>query len=263
MRRFIILLLLLPAVSLAAEIQAGFPSQAIWASKSAAVEGETLVISAVVYNGNAAPLKGTLVFSADGARIGAREFELPEGKSQIHSIEWKPRAGEYRLAAAIEGTSAPLSQRETSSIVISVAEPPPPSAMQKTAQALYQATQATGGLASSSLPAVRRIAASVFEAIEPARKAGVERLENYLEGARARSESGAAGSSAPDAAGFASSGGEGEVAGKGGNLASNAAQTAAAAALFVMDSLYLFYPLLALLVLGTLYFLARRIRRPG
>ncbi|KKW46132.1 MAG: hypothetical protein UY98_C0032G0008 [Candidatus Kaiserbacteria bacterium GW2011_GWA2_58_9] len=221
MRRFIILLLLLPAVSLAAEIQAGFPSQAIWASKSAAVEGETLVISAVVYNGNAAPLKGTLVFSADGARIGAREFELPEGKSQIHSIEWKPRAGEYRLAAAIEGTSAPLSQRETSSIV------------------------------------------SVFEAIEPARKAGVERLENYLEGARASSGSGAAGSSAPDAAGFASSGGEGEVAGKGGNLASNAAQTAAAAALFVMDSLYLFYPLLALLVLGTLYFLARRIRRPG
>ena len=159
------------------QIQAGFPSSAIWASKMSATEGETVVISAVVYNSDTSSLHGTIVFTGNGTRIDAREFELPTSGSQIHSIEWKPKAGEYRVAAVIEGTSSQVSARETSSILIHVSEPPPPSALQ-------QAVQKAGSIASSSLPAVLGIAKSVFETIEPYRQKGVKSLEKYLKESR-------------------------------------------------------------------------------
>ena len=252
MRHLLIVALFFPAVSLAAEIQAGFPSEAIWISKTSAVEGETLVISAVVYNGDAASLHGTIVFTADGTRICAREFELSADGSQIHSVEWRPKAGEYRVAAVIEGTSMQVSQRETSSILVSIDEPPPPSAMR-------QAVQTAGSIASSSLPAVLGIATSVFETIEPYRKKGVERLESYIEKTRSRKNGNVsgtiAGTSTSNVNGFRTPASENK------NFVSAIAQTAAAVALFVMSALYLFYPLLALLFLGTFYLLARRIRR--
>src|SRR3989344_8151988 len=105
MRYFLLALLLLPSISLATETQAGFPTQAIWVSKTTAVVGETLVVSVVVYNGNTSTLKGTLVFTDGAVRIGVRELDLPAGESQIHSVEWKPKAGEHRLAARREGTA--------------------------------------------------------------------------------------------------------------------------------------------------------------
>ncbi|OGG77641.1 hypothetical protein A3B35_01320 [Candidatus Kaiserbacteria bacterium RIFCSPLOWO2_01_FULL_54_24] len=257
MRYFLFALLLLPAVSLAAETQAGFPTQAIWISKTTAVAGETLIVSAVVYNGNTSMLKGTLVFTDDTVRIGVRELELPAGESQIHSIEWISEAGEHRLAARIEGTSAALSQTETPSITVIVAEPPPPSGAQ---QVVSQAAETVGNIASSSLPVVLGVATNIFNAIEPYRQKGVEELKTYVENTRSRRGDSAvgavAGTSTSNTSGFRDAGTTGS------GVAANIAHVAAAAALFVMSSLYLFYPLLALVFLGTLYFLARRIKRP-
>ena len=252
MRYFLLALLLLPSISLAAETQAGFPTQAIWVSKTTAVAGETLVVSAVVYNGNTSMLKGTLVFTDDDARIGVRELELPAGESQIHSIEWKPKAGEHRLAARIEGTSAALSQTETPFITVTIAEAPPPSRAQRAAS---QAAETAGNIASSSLPIVLGVATGIFDAIEPYRQKGVEELEAYVRGTRSRTGGAVAGTSTSNTAGFGTAGASGN------GLVSSITQAAAVAALFVMSSLYLFYPLLALLFLGGLYFLARRIRR--
>src|SRR3989344_9131091 len=202
MRYFLFALLWLPSISLAAETQAGFPTQAIWVSKSAAVAGETLVVSVVVYNGNTSMLKGTLVFTDDDARIGVRVLELTAGESQIQSIEWKPEAGEHRLAARIEGTSDTLSQTETPSITVIVAEPPPPSAAERAAS---QAAETAGSIASSTLPIILGIATGIFDAIEPYRQKGVEGLKTYVESTRSRAGVGTsgvvAGTSTSDASG--------------------------------------------------------------
>src|SRR3989344_3645519 len=267
MRRFLLSILLLPVFSLAATIQAGFPSQAIWVSKSCAVEGEAVVVSAVVHNGSADALRATLVFTADDTRIGAREFELPSGEGQMHSIEWKPKKGEHRLAARIEGTSAELSQRETPSIIVTILEPPHPSAAQQTISHVVQ-TAAT--LASSSAPVIVEAARAVFAQTEALRNAGVERLENYLasqtdrtsttEASPANSKGSIAGTSTSKVGEFLPAGNLGVVS-KGKAILSTIAQTAAAAALFGMKNAALFYPLLALLCFGFLYYLARRVRR--
>ena len=248
-------ILLLPLFSLAA-VQAGFPSQAIWASKSSAIEVETVIVSAVVHNGDTEALRGTLVFSANDARIGARELELPGGESQIHSIEWKPQTGEYKLAAKIEGTSAELSQRETPVITVSVAEPAPPSAVQET---ISQLTETAAAFASSSAPVVIQAAQAVLAQTEVLREAGIERLENYLIANAVRTPSSnvqgfVAGTSTKSAPAASDTSGIGDT-------LSAITQTAAAAALFTFKNVALFYPLLGLFVLGTLYYLARRVRR--
>ena len=248
MKFLLVIPFLFPGLTFA--LEAGFPSQTLWASKTSIVQGETIVLSTVVYNGDASPLKGTLVFLADDIRVGAREFEIVGGGSQIQSVEWKPLAGEYSVVGAIEGTSAELSKRETPRLSIRVAPPPPPSQIQQTV------TQVVN-VASSSLPFVQNVTNTVFNAIEPYRQAGVERLKAYVGtqngGKSARGV--VAGTSTSNTTGFGST----ENTNKG--FISSLARGAAKTGLFIMSSLYLFYPFLALLILGSLYLLARRVRR--
>lgn len=272
MRSLLVSVLLLPTLSFAA-IQAGFPSQALWVSKSSIVEGETIVISAVVLNAGSDVLRATLVFTSDGTRIGAREFTIPGGESQIHSMDWRPKRGEYRIAAKIEGTSAPLSQKETSAILVSVAEPPVPSAMQET---ISQMTQTAAMIASSSAPILEQAARALFAQTEALRNVGIEHLENYLASnaiqmtslaseAPSAAGAGAASPSRRNVKGASTNTLDDDVSGfdapKERNIFDKIAQAAAAAALFTMKSMVLFYPLLAFLFFGLLYFLARRVRR--
>ena len=263
-------ILLLPLFSLAA-VQAGFPSQALWVSAIAPSEGETVAISTVVVNDTSATLNGTVIFLANDTRIGTREFELPSSKSQIHSIEWKPKRGEYKLLARIEGTSAALSQKETPSLTITVKEPPtPPSEIERT---VTQIVQMGSSIASSSAPVIQQTVQSIYAQTEALRTSGVDRLEKYLasnskkenpQGAIAGTSTRSTGSTsslqassgqASNTAGFDS------VPAKGKGVLSNLAQAAAAGGLFVLKNSALFYPLLALLILGTIYLLARKIRR--
>lgn len=256
-------LFLLPALSIAATIEAGFPSHTIWVSPSSAVEGDTVVISTVVYNSGTKALRGTLAFTANGARIGTREFEIPSGESQIHSVEWKPKKGRYDLAARLEGTSAELSQRETPPITVIIAEPPPPSALEQT---ISQTVETAATVASSSAPVIMNIAQTIFAETETFRHAGIERLEQYL----AASATHISPATSSNVQGFAAgtstnakSGASGSGASNIKNALSTVTQTAAAAALFTMKNAVLFYPLLILLALGSLYALARGIRRPN
>lgn len=255
--------LFLPTLAIASQV--GFPSQPIWVSSSSAVEGETVAVSAIVANDTAFSLLGTLVFIANDARIGALEFELPSGKSQIHTIEWQPKKGEYQVAARIEDTHATLSQKETPSLGVVVKEPPAmPSEIER---AITQVVQTGSAIASSSAPIIIQVAQTLFDQTESLRNSGIKRLENYL----------APQASSPYLGGDLSIG-IGEIAGtstrntsnttgfdtppqKDREILSNIAQTAASGALFALQNAALFYPILAIATLGTIYFLARRIRR--
>lgn len=246
----LVFFILAPLSALAAETglpaQAGFPSQTIWVSNSSPAEGETVVVSAVVYNGESTDLRGTLAFFADDSRIGAREFELPEGESQVHSIEWKPAEGTYELTARIEGTSAQLSLGETPPLRITVRPPPQPTA---TEQTISQVVDVASEIASSSAPFVSKVSQTIFTNTEAFREAGIKILDNYLQ--RKPSRRG-------DVAGAATST-SGSAEGMG--ALATLTRTLAATLLFIMKNVALFYPILAFLVLGTLFLLARKVRR--
>lgn len=253
-------LLAFPLFALAAEAgppaQAGFPSQTIWVSKSSAAEGETVIVSAVVYNEEPETLRGTLVFSASGTRIGVREFELPSGESQIHSVEWKPRVGEYELTARIEGTSASLSHAETPALAITIQEPQ----LSAAEQVLNETVRTISQITASSAPIVSQTAQTIFDKTERLREAGIERLEDYL--ASQQSQSNITGFVAGTSTSVVGSNTAAANISEGKEFVSNALHTAAAGALFAMKNVALFYPLLAFLILGILYMLARSVRRP-
>ena len=259
-----ILFILLPGLSLAKEIQAGFPPQSIWVSKTTAVAGERIEIFTAVYNGNSAKLEGTVTFTVDDTRVGTRDFELAAGASGIVSIEWKAGAGEHKIAAAIENASATLSQQETAAVTVTVLEPPPPPPL---ANAATVASEIIAETARAATPIIASSLNSAYQFTESLRLDAISRLEGVVasdspaltqgELTTTSATSSVAGTSTSFASGFSTE----EQAAP--SAISQITQAAAAAALVALKSRALFYPLFLLTLLGLLYGLTRwALRRP-
>ena len=269
---FFLLFLIFPAPSQAA-VQAGFPSQPLWLSKENVTANETVTIFTVLYNESNGAVGGNLVFTVDGQRIASQTFSLDAGKSSIQSAQWKATAGNHTISALIESASdtdldqvITLSNEKAGSISLAVAEPPPPSPV---IQAVSTVSNIAGSIASTSLPLITSAVDSVYGATEafrtnavayfkekaaddsPPNAASEEPRGNVLS-AETKSASGGT----PNVSGFASTSSATATS------FSQLSQVAASAALFFFDSRPLFYLALILLALGTLYWLARKVRRP-
>ena len=241
-----LLFIFLPAFSFAQTLEAGFPPQSIWVSNTKATAGDTIEIFTVVYNGSGEKLSGTVVFTVNGEKIGAKEFELAEGTSALVSAEWKASTGEHRVAAALEDTSAELTQKETATITITVAEPPPPPPL---VNAAVIASEVIADAAQAATPVISEVANTTYEFIESLRRNAVSKLEKAaggnatagnVAGTSTASASGSIGSEANSPSGL-----------------SQMKQVAAAAALFALNSKGVFYPLFLLSLFGLLYLLFR------
>jgi len=242
-----LLFIFLPTFSFAQTLEAGFPPQSVWVSNTKATAGDTVEIFTVVYNGSGEKLNGTVVFTIDGERVGAKEFELAEGASVLVSVAWKASAGEHGIAAAIEDTSRELAQKETATITITVAEPPPPPPLVNTAAT---ASEVLSNAAQVATPVVAEVANTAYQLIEHLRKDAISRLERV---------------SSPSPSAFAQ-GEQGPALGTSMNTStsknmlsslSQMKQVAAAAALFALNSKGVFYPLFLLSLFGLLYLLFR------
>ena len=269
---FFLLFLIFPAPSQAA-VQAGFPSQPLWLSKENVTANETVTIFTVLYNESNGAVGGNLVFTVDGQRIASQTFSLDAGKSSIQSAQWKATAGNHTISALIESASdtdldqvITLSNEKAGSISLAVAEPPPPS---QVIQAVSTVSNIAGSIASTSLPLITSAAESIYGATEafrtnavsyfkekaaddsPPNTASEEPRGNVLS-AETKSASGGT----PNVSGFASTSSATATS------FSQLSQVAASAALFFFDSRPLFYLTMILLALGTLYWLARKVRRP-
>jgi len=269
---FFLLLLIFPAPSQAA-VQAGFPSQPLWLSAEHVVAGETVTIFTVLYNESEKTVGGNLVFTVDSQRIASQAFSLDAGKSGIQSAQWKATAGSHTISALIENASdtgleqtVTLSNENAGSISLAVAEPPPPSAV---VQAVSTVSNIAGSIASTSLPLITSAVESVYGATETFRTNAVAYFKEKAagdspavdapggsEGKVLSAETESASDGTSNVAGFASTSSSAATS------FSQLSQVAASAALFFFESRPLFYLALILLALGTLYWLARKVRRP-
>jgi len=231
----------LPATSLAQEIRAGFPLQSVWISKTNVTAGETITLFTVIYNADDEELRGTVVFTVDEERVGAKDFELAEGASTLISAEWKASTGEHRVAAAIEDTSRELTQKETATITITVAELPPPPPL---VNAAVTASVVIADAARAAKPVVTEVANTAYEFVESLRLDAVSKLENATRGS-------VAGTSTANISGFNQSSVETP------SGASQIKQVASVAALVALKSREIFYPLFLLSLFALLYLLFR------
>jgi len=247
------LVLALPFSITAAELPAGFPSQPIWLSSSSATAGEKITIYAALYNESASPISGVLSFTVDGKEVKSQAFELGAGKSDIYSAVWTATAGEHSISAQIRDASdTKLKQNVTVEAAASPRRairvaPAPPS---ETEQAVSTVKDTVNLFIGSSTPIVGPIVSAVLSVTEPVREAGVAKLEKFLE---KKSATTAQPSEVMNVAPKEETGA--------GAAVSRASQVAAAAALFTMKSMWLFYPLAMFFILGTLYYTGRKLAR--
>lgn len=238
---------LIAAAQAAGPVRAGFPERSLWLSNTAPSAGEEVRISTVLYNGTNAQVGGTLTFFNNDAKFSIQEVGLPPQSSSIVSATWVAIPGIHTFSAHFVGSAGSEAQQQTNSVKITVAEPPPPTALQ---QSVDKATVVAGQFASSSAPIVQKVAQTVFSQTEALRNAGAKGLEQYIENSRHPMVEGAStrATSTPNTKD---------------SLFNSISQTAAAAALFVFRSIYLFYLLFVAILFTLLAWAYRRLRRPG
>ncbi len=241
------------ALPLFASAQAGFPNKPLWLSVTKPVAGEEISLSTVLYNGTETAVGGTLTFFVDDAKLTSQDVSLAAQSSDAVSAKWTAVSGTHSFSARFttaSGTASTLPQ-QTSAIRVTVAEPPPPpppSALQKNVE---QVTAVAGQLASSSAPFVQKGVQAVFTQTEALRNSGIAYLKTKVEAKNANPND------SSNTTGFAST-----TAKSSGTTLHNISQTALAAALFSMRSLYIFYPVIGIAFLFALYWAARKVRRP-
>lgn len=268
MRKLIVLLFLLylifeaPIVLKAEErIQAGFPTQSLWLSKTSVTEGDALEIYAAVYNAGSAQLRGTVAFQVDGKTIGTKKFDIAAGKADLVSVSWKAAAGLHNFSAAIQdasgtksGEAVSLSSATAGTVTAVVAAAPPPSIVE---QGIKTVSETIANASSAATPVIASAASGIFAKTEEFRK-GV--LDNAQESSMEKTP-----------ATTSSTAREGQVAGASvapqqtsgqSSLFNNISQFAAPAILLTFGSPAIFYPLLCLILLAAIYALGKFVRRP-
>lgn len=252
----IVALMLFPAVSNAAE--AVFPSQSLWLSDTKPSQGEKVRIYAVVYNAGDADLSGALTFLVDTKTQEVRDLTLKSGESTVVSTLWTASEGEHTFSARFAGKGTADSEAVISASVVAKVDAPP-SAVEQT---ITQAKDVGSQIASTSLPILSSVANTVFDATESMRNAGIDYLESKT--AAASASTNPAQEHDPEVLGTSTVRAIAEGGGKSssGGLFAKISQTAAAGALAVFKSLWLFYPILVLLLLLIFRWLYKWVTRP-
>src|SRR3990167_10780411 len=151
MRKVFVIASFLIALPFWASAQAGFPDKPLWLSEAKPIAGEEISLSTVLYNGMDAAVGGTLTFLVDDAKFTSQDVSLAAQSSNVFSAKWIARSGTHSFSAKFAASSETASalQQQTTAIQVTVAEPPPPSALQ---QNVEKAATVAGQLASSSAP---------------------------------------------------------------------------------------------------------------
>ncbi|MES2135354.1 MAG: hypothetical protein V4449_03890 [Patescibacteria group bacterium] len=263
----ILIALLSTPLQVAAETaSAGIPEGNIWLSKRTLTEGESVRIFLPVYNASAVKISGDAVFSVDAIQVGTAHFELDVGNSTIVSSPWITTKGPHSITARLEGAVDAKTGTEiavsanTETLAVDVTERPPAPVL---VQALASVADVAQNTAAALLPVVSSVAGAVFDQTEEIRKSAVVALENSLNGTDASSDTtapqglvlGAETYRAPDL-------GNGLVA---------SAITAPASTgfmrilqsilLFLISYVWIFYPLLILILLAILYVIGKGLSR--
>jgi hypothetical protein len=229
---------------------AGFSSSALFLSKSPVVEGETILIHAVVQNESAEPFSGELAFETGTTTIGTVPVTLEAGEARTVSISWSPAAGTHTVVALLESTSGEVAADERASFT--VAKKPEPKPAGSSSAAAERTDVETSSTIQSAIentsPTAAKYSAPVLTSLDSLREKGTYVLDGQIAQTRDRLESG-------------------EVLGESdektwGQTASTIAQTLYLYVLTLMRAILanvaLFYPLFAIAFLYALWRLYRR-----
>lgn len=240
-------LIFLPAVAFAA----GFPSGSLFLSQESVTEGDTVLIHAVIQNDASGKFAGDLTFtdSFNGTTtaIGSVPVSLAAGESTVASISWKPSAGSHDVSANLLDSDKLLVQSQHQTFAIASNQPPPPPGTVEPSTSIQQ------GIGSIS-PTAEHFTQPVFGALDSARTSAAKALDSQLATTKAKLDTGGKVLGAQTQ----SQGAMGSV----WNILNTLYFYILTLLRFIIGSAAVFYPVIAIAFLWSLWRGYRMVRRP-
>lgn len=132
------------SVACAATPNVGMIDQPIWFSQDPLVEGDTVSIYTIVYNGESKTLAGTVEFYDSKTLLGSRPFSISAKTTKDVSVTWKVTAGSHSIYARIvnptfvdshkNSTPATGADTETKSVSVTVSKKAAPGEQEATSE---------------------------------------------------------------------------------------------------------------------------------
>lgn len=168
---------------------AGFAKESLFLSKTPVVEGDTVLIHAVVANESATTFTGEVVFSVqDGSasdgkdKIGAVAVMIAPGGANAVSVSWKPSAGSHTIVAELADPDGAVVEKQSASFTIN-AKPEPASAHDQAAAAVESSQNIQNSIGQYS-PAAASTVKPVFEIIDSLRAKAADSLDAGIDWAK-------------------------------------------------------------------------------
>lgn len=97
---------------------AQFAPSSLFLSKEKVVEGDTVLIHAVVQNNSTTTFPGTLSVRSDEIQVGSVPVTLSPNEVRAVSVSWTPKAGSHTVVAALLDKGGAAVQSETQTLTV-------------------------------------------------------------------------------------------------------------------------------------------------
>lgn len=233
---------------------AGFAKESIFLSKNPTIEGEVVFIHSVVTNPADTAFAGDVVFKHGDTQVGKVAVTLAAGGAEAVSVSWQPVAGSHTIKAELTAKDGTVVASEDATF--SVQAKPANTEAATTTRDVESSAKIKETIANIS-PQAAEITTPVFATIDSLRQKSVEALTKGEAWAKQKTEN-------P----------QGEVAGDTSEAGGGAVHTVMSLVAtlllyvfsllkFVVSNAGVFYPVLAVAFLYTLWRVFKRMRRPS
>lgn len=238
---------------------AQFAPSALFLSKNDVVEGDTVLIHAVVQNDATGKFPGNVVFRDGDTQVGSVPTTLTAGEVRAVSVSWTPGPGSHKITASLQDSGGTAVQSESETFVVAAKPKPKPAAASSSASSNAAAAVESSADIQAKIddlsPAAGGALAPVFKLVDGSRVAVADVLDDQIAKTKpklAPTPGVVAGTStikAPEQGAWFSS------------IFNTVYFYLLTVLRFVIGSAGVFYPLLAAVFLFTLWKMFRRFRR--
>ncbi len=174
-----------PIISLAAQ----FAPSNLFLSAPNVTEGQTVLIHAVVQNNAAEKFPGNLVIRDADAQVGSVPVTLAPNEVRVVSVSWTPGPGSHHITAALLDQGGTAVQSESETFEVAAKPKPPASPMASQGKQTSTTSQTAAAVESSAdiqakidgiSPAAGGILAPVFKLVDGSRSAIADVLDAQI-----------------------------------------------------------------------------------
>lgn len=180
MKKLVLLaaLLLLPSSA----FSAGFAKQSLFLSQTSVTESETVLIHAVVNNDTPGTFAGVMVFTEGAKSIGTVPVSLNAGEAGAVSVSWKPAAGSHTITAELRKDGVFVEKQSATFTV--AAKPVPVATNQSQSAAAVESSEGIQESIASLSPGAAEAAKPAFTLIDGGRSQLSEIVDGQIAAAK-------------------------------------------------------------------------------